>query len=268
MELTRRNFLAATIAAGFAAAAAVAVTSPVSLARAESAASEPAPASSEAPAVGSAAGSAAGSTAGVTSPAGTVEAAAELMDALQGTYVELFPTINRYPEIWERYTAEIVGDDQAKATVEMLQGSMASEMTPEEAVEYFAAHPDEFSFNCHFPEGVAAVVIEGKTVSGLDESGATVFSGEYEYLCYNPNLDFYVFKATDPAAEYAYFIPRSDNMADTYHLEFRLGNDLNEDFEFYTGECAYRMPAAISVDATEGQIDACIKLFVTENLSE
>ena len=190
------------------------------------------------------------------------------MDALQGTYVELFPAINQYPEIWEKYAAQIVGADQAEATVEMLQASMGSEMTSEDAVEYFVAHPDEFAFNCHFPAGVASIAVEGSTVGGLDESGATVFSGEYEYLCYNPNLDFCVFKATDSEAAYAYFIPRSDNMADTFHLEFRLGNDLNEDFEFYTGECAYRMPAAISVDASEEQIDACIELFVTENLSE
>ena len=81
------------------------------------------------------------------------------------------------------------------------------------------------------------------------------------------SADSYAFRTDDEdAGEYRFFLSRSDNPADTYHLEMRFGSDLSELFDFFTGAYAYTMPAAIPADADEELIDKCIELFVTENL--
>ena len=72
--------------------------------------------------------------------------------------------------------------------------------------------------------------------------------------------------ADENAGEYRYFVSRSDNPADTFHLEMRFGSDLNDLLDFFTGAYAYTMPAAILTDASDELIEQCIALFVTENL--
>lgn len=92
-------------------------------------------------------------------------------------------------------------------------------------------------------------------------------SHECEYPCYSSVVDFYVFRTADEnAGEYRYFVSRSDNPADTFHLEMRFGSDLNDLLDFFTGAYAYTMPAAILTDASDELIEQCIALFVTENL--
>ena len=60
----------------------------------------------------------------ITAPAGSEEAAAQLIDAIQGDYVELFPVLRQYPDIWHEQCAAIVGEDDADETAEMLQASV------------------------------------------------------------------------------------------------------------------------------------------------
>ena len=196
----------------------------------------------------------------ITAPAGSEEAAAQLIDAIQGDYVELLPVLRQYPDVWHEQCAAIVGEDDADDTAEMLQASIAGTLRGEEAAEAYEADPD-------FPDGITTMRFNGTTVSGTTQDGTEVFSHEYEYLCYSPVVDFYVFRTADEdAGEYRYFVSRSDNPVDTFHLEMRFGSDLNDLFDFFTGAYAYTMPAAIPADASDELIEQCIALFVTENL--
>lgn len=244
MELTRRSLvslLAAGTLAGIAGAAA-----PLSAHAEENALEE---------------------TGAITSPAGSEEAAAELLAAIQGDYVELFPVLRQYPDVWHEQCAAIVGEDGADATAEALQASMEGTLRGQEAVDAYAADQDSMAFDCCFPDGVATLTFDGATVTGTDETGQEVFSHEYEYWCYCPSMDFYAFRtAEEDAGEYRYFLSRSDNPADTYHLEMRFGADLNDLFDFFSGAYAYTMPAAIPADYTDELAEKCIELFVTENL--
>ena len=244
MELTRRSLVSLFAAAGLAGLAA-----PLA-ARAEEAAD------GQAEAEGA-----------ITAPAGSEEAAAQLVDAIQGDYVELFPVLRQYPDVWHEKCAAIVGEHGADDTAEMLQASMEGTITGEEAVEAYTADPDSVAFDCYFPDGIATFTFAGNQISGVDADGNEVFSHEYAYLCYCPSMDFYAFRTDDEdAGEYRFFLSRSDNPADTYHLEMRFGSDLSELVDFFTGAYAYTMPAAIPADADEELIDKCIELFVTENL--
>ena len=203
----------------------------------------------------------------ITAPAGSEEAAAQLIDAIQGDYVELFPVLRQYPDIWHEQCAAIVGEDDADDTAEMLQASMEGTLRGEEAARAYEADPDSMAFDCSFPDGIATLHFDGTTVTGTAQDGTEVFSHEYEYLCYSPVVDFYVFRTADEdAGEYRYFVSRSDNPTDTFHLEMRFGSDLNDLFDFFTGAYAYTMPAAIPADASNELIEQCIALFVTENL--
>ena len=194
----------------------------------------------------------------ITAPAGSIEAAAQLIDAIQGDYVELFPVLRQYPDIWHEQCAAIVGEDDADDTAEMLQASMEGTLRGEEAAQAYEANPDSMAFDCYFPDGIATLHFDGATVTGTAQDGAEVFSHEYEYLCYSPVVDFYVFRTADEdAGEYP---------ADTFHLEMRFGSDLNDLLDFFTGAYAYTMPAAIPADASDELIERCIALFVTENL--
>ena len=175
--------------------------------------------------------------------------------------------LHQYPDIWHEQCAAIVGEDDADDTAEMLQASMEGMLRGEEAAEAYEADPDSMAFDCYFPDGITTLHLDGTTVTGTAQDGTEVFSHEYEYLCYSPVVDFYVFRTADEdAGEYRYFVSRSDNPADTFHLELRFGSDLNDLFDFFTGAYAYTMPAAIPADASDELIEKCIALFVTENL--
>ena len=160
-----------------------------------------------------------------------------------------------------------MGEDDADETAEMLQASVEGTLRGEEAAEAYEADPDSMAFDCYFHDGIATLHFDGITVTGTAQDGAEVFSHEYEYLCYSPIVYFYVFRTADEnAGEYRYFVSRSDNPADTLHLEMRFGSDLNDLLDFFTGAYAYTMPAAILTDASDELIEQCIALFVTENL--
>ena len=151
----------------------------------------------------------------ITAPAGSEEAAAQLIDAIQGDYVELFPVLRQYPDIWHEQCAAIVGEDDADETAETLQASMEGTLRGEEAAEADETDPDSMAFDCSFPDGIATLHFDGATVTGIAQDGTEVFSHEYEYLCYSPIVDFYVFRTADEdAGEYRYFVSRSDNPAD------------------------------------------------------
>lgn len=204
----------------------------------------------------------------VTAAAGTPEAAAQLMEALDGTYVPLFPVFAQYMDVWVDQAASIVGDEEAEQTAEMLLGSCMGELTGPEAVEAYASDPESAVFNCDFPEGVATLAFDGGTAGGYDADGGEVFSHAYEYLCYAPAVDFYVFQTADEdAGEFRYFVSRSDTTEGTYHIEFRFGSDLDDLLSYYDGAYAYWLGAGIAADYTDELAAADIELFVSENLA-
>lgn len=204
----------------------------------------------------------------VVAAPGTPEAAGQLMEALNGTYVELFPVLNQFPEYWEEVAASIVGEADAKETAEMLMGACAGEIYGPDAVEAYEADPESAVFDCYFPEGIEKLTFEDGAIRGVDSNGNAVFEHGYEFLCYAPSLDFYVFQTGDEdAGEYRYFVSRSDTTQGTYHLEFRFGSDIDALLDLYAGAYAYWMPAAIDENWDEDLAKKGIELFVTENLA-
>lgn len=209
-----------------------------------------------------------GSAAATEPVAGTPEAAQELLAALDGTYIELFPVYEQYADYWEEVAASIVGEDDAPATAEMLMASCMGELSGQEAIDAYTADPDATVFDCFFPEGVETITVADGVISGADESGAEVFSHAYTYLCYAPEFDFYVYQTADEdAGEYRYFVSRSDTTEGTYHLEFRFGSDLDDLLSLYTGAYAYWLAAAIDENYDDELAKKGIELFVTENLA-
>lgn len=199
--------------------------------------------------------------------AGSPEAAQELIAALDGTYIELFPVLTQYADYWEEVAATIVGEEDAPATAEKLMDSCMGELHGQEAIDAYTADPDATVFDCFFPDGVKTFTVAGDTISGADEDGAEVFSHAYTYLCYAPEFEFYVFQTADEdAGEYRYFVTRPDTTKDTYHLEFRFGSDLDDLLSFYTGAYAYWLGAAIDEGYDDELAKKAIELFVTENL--
>lgn len=67
------------------------------------------------------------------------------------TYDNLFEVIldEDCYDYWYEYCAEAVGEEEAEATVEMLQGFISSDLYGEEAVEAYA-DADSFSFDCWY----------------------------------------------------------------------------------------------------------------------
>ena len=57
-------------------------------------------------------------------------------------------------------------------------------------------------------------------------------------------------------------------MDTTWHIEFRYGSDLDALGQYDAGDYAYWLAAGISTDYTQEDIENCIQLFCTENLSE
>ena len=107
----------------------------------------------------------------ITAPAGSEEAASQLIDAIQGDYVELFPVLRQYPDIWHEQCAAIVGEDDADETAEMLQTSVEGTLRGEEAAEAYEADPDSMAFDCYFPDGIATLHFDGATVTGTAQDG-------------------------------------------------------------------------------------------------
>ena len=110
---------------------------------------------------------------------------------------------------------------------------------------------------------------DGSTFSGTDAEGNEVFQHEYTYAGTEEAMGMYVFESADAdAGEFTYFCFAPDTPADTYHIEFRYGSDLDALGGFDTGTYAYWMAAGIPVDFDQTMVENCIALFCTENLAE
>lgn len=197
------------------------------------------------------------------------------------TYVSLFDTIisDQWTPVWQDYVAAIVGEDAAAAMTAGLQSAITSDLYGETAVTAFA--DGGYAFDCDFIHGAESITFKDDTVTILKTDGASE-THTYEYLGqYNVGegetmmyqgmeismaFPVDVYRSVDEAGEFNYFLLREDTMAETYHIEFRYGRDLEELQGYLVGPYAYWLAAGIDKNADEDTTRNVIALFCLENM--
>ena len=196
----------------------------------------------------------------------------DLMDALAGSYDELFTVIcaPEYDEIWMERCIEYAGAENAQAAFDMLHASCTGTIYGQDAVDAYADDPTSAVFDCYFTGGVAQFHFDGHRISGTDAEGNEVFSHEYSYVETLPGvIACHVYRTEDAdAGEFTYFLLSDDSPASTYHLEFRYGDDLDALAKYDSGKYAYWLAAGIPAERDEQLIWNVIDLFCAENISE
>lgn len=205
-------------------------------------------------------------------------AAGDILGELAGTYTELFPVIGseENKSIWlEDLSAYTTDADEQEMYYDMLVGSCTKEIYGQDAIDAYAANPDDSGFDCYFLAEMVEMTIDGNTISGTDKDGNELFSHTYHYVQDQPILYMgeelgayhHLYESDDPdSGDFTYFVFADDTPASTYHLEFRYGAN-SEDLSNYTeGEYAYWNAAAFSKDYDEQMLQDCIQLFVDENV--
>lgn len=197
------------------------------------------------------------------------EAAEQLLTYLKGTYQELWPVIlaDEYNQLWLDDSAAIVGDDNAEAAVEKMSSMVTGTVTGEEAVETYK--DGNMAYDCDFLQDVDQFTFDGTTISGSDKDGKELFKHTYHYEGMEETRGLYIYESDDAdSGEFTYFCIAPDTMDTTWHIEFRYGSDLDALGQYDAGDYAYWLAAGISTDYTQEDIENCIQLFCTENLSE
>ena len=202
----------------------------------------------------------------------TVSQSAEgdYLAGISGTYVELFPELSKaeYRSMWIDATTPLVGAENAEAATDMLLAMCMAEPYGPEATEKYTADPDSMAFNCYFLGGVAKFVMDGDTITGLDEQGQQVFSHTYKLLDQENENGFIFYESEDAdSGEFTYFAFSPDTMETTYHLEFRYAESLDDLQSWFEGSYAYWNAAGIAENYDEATMKNVIELFATENLS-
>ena len=195
--------------------------------------------------------------------------AEQLLLDLEGTYQELWPVVlaDEYHQVWLDASAELVGEENAEAAVEMMTSMVTGTITGEEAVE--AYKDGNMAYCCDFLQDVEQFTFDGTTISGVDASGNELFSHSYHYVGMEEIRGLYVYESNDAdSGEFTYFCMAPDTMETTQHIEFRYGSDLDALGQYDAGDYAYWLASGISVDHTEEDVKNSIILFCTENLSE
>ena len=197
------------------------------------------------------------------------------------TYVSLFDVItsDQWTPVWQDYIGAVVGEDAAADLTVGLQGSITSELYGEPAVTAFA--DGGYAFNCDFINGAQRITFRDDTVTIQKTDGGSethtyeylgqYYVGETETMLYQGSeismaFSVDVYKSTDEAGEFNFFFLREDTMAETYHIEFRYGRDLEELQGYLVGPYAYWLAAGIDEAADEETINRVIALFCLENM--
>ena len=197
------------------------------------------------------------------------------------TYVSLFDVIisDQWTPVWEDYVAAIIGEDSAADMTVKLQSAITSDLYGEAAVAAFA--DGGYAFDCDFINGAQSITFKDDTATILKTDG-TSETHTYEYLGqYNVGdgetmlyqgmeismaFPVDVYKSTDEAGEFTYFLLREDTMEETYHIEFRYGRELEDLQGYLVGPYAYWLAAGIDESADEDTIYRVIALFCLENM--
>lgn len=190
---------------------------------------------------------------------------------LQGTYDELFTVIcaPEYDDVWLAACAEYGDEENAEAYAQMLKAACVGTLYGQDAIDAYG-DGEEAVFDCFFINGVAQFVVEGNQISGLDANGETVFSHSYSYVDeLESMMTFSVYQSDDEdSGEFTYFLFAGDTPDETYHIEFRYGDDLEALGQLMEGKYAYWLAAGIRVETLERDAEASIRLFCEENLAE
>ena len=179
----------------------------------------------------------------VSSAAVGVESVAEeselspeaLLDQVSGTYDELFTVIcdEQYDDLWLEDCRNLVGDEMAELSAEVLKAACTGTIYGEEAME---AYGDKYEY------------VKDLSIGGM--------------------LDGYLYETADEdAGEFRYFFLLPDTPDTTYHIEFRYGSDEAALTEYAEGPYAYWLAAGIPADCDQEMIENVIGLFCEENLS-
>lgn len=201
-------------------------------------------------------------------------AAEQLLQDVRGTYDALFPVITatEYDQVWLDACAEVVGDEAAPEVAEMLKAACNGTIYGQEAVDAFGDGSNGAQFDCLFINGVSQLVFDGSTISGLDETGETVFSHEYTYVepaSIAGMMNGYLYRTEDEdAGEFEYFFLLPDTPGTTFHTELRYGSDPEAMTLYNEGPYAYWLAAGILADRDEQMVLDVINLFCSENLAE
>ena len=201
-------------------------------------------------------------------------AAEKLLEDVSGTYDALFPVITSpdYNQIWLDSCAAVLGDEAAPAAVEALKAACNGTIYGQDAIDAYGDGSNGAQFDCLFINGPAQIVFEGKKISGLDETGATVFSHEYSFVepaSIAGMMNGYLYRTEDAdAGEFEYFFLLPDTPDTTFHTEFRYGSDPEALMLYNDGPYAYWLAAGIPADRDEQMVQNVIELFCTENLTE
>ncbi len=204
----------------------------------------------------------------------TPAAAEKLLEDVRGTYDALFPVITspEYDQIWLDSCAAVLGDEAAPAAAEELKSACNGTIYGQEAVDAYGDGSNGAQFDCLFINGPAQIVFEGRKISGLDESGAIVFSHEYSFVepaSIAGMMNGYLYRTEDAdAGEFEYFFLLPDTPGTTFHIEFRYGSDPEALMLYNDGPYAYWLAAGIPADRDEQMVRNVIDLFCTENLAE
>ena len=205
---------------------------------------------------------------------GTAAAAEKLLEDVSGTYDALFPVITSpdYDQIWLDSCAAVLGDEAAPAAAEALKAACNGTIYGQEAIDAYGDGSNGAQFDCLFINGPAQIMFEGKKISGLDETGATVFSHEYSFVepaSIAGMMNGYLYRTEDAnAGEFEYFFLLPDTPDTTFHTEFRYGSDPEALMLYNDGPYAYWLAAGILADRDEQMVRNVIDLFCTENLAE
>ena len=200
--------------------------------------------------------------------------AEKLLEDVSGTYDALFPVITSpdYNQIWLDSCAAVLGDEAAPAAAEALKAACNGTIYGQEAIDAYGDGSNGAQFDCLFINGPAQIVFEGKKISGLDETGATVFSHEYSFVepaSIAGMMNGYLYRTEDAdAGEFEYFFLLPDTPDTTFHTEFRYGSDPEALMLYNDGPYAYWLAAGIPADRDEQMVQNVIDLFCTENLAE
>ena len=193
------------------------------------------------------------------------------LSRIQGTFVELFPVLSeeQYHDAWLNAVAPLVGEEAAEDTVAALLSMCTGDLYGQEAIDAYAANPESMRFNCSYLGGVAKMTVEGSVISGVDADGSEIFRHEYVPMDVENENGFLFYQTVDAnAGQFTYFAFSPDTMADTWHLEFRYAEDLNDLQSWFEGSYAYWNAAAIAENYDLETMKNVIALFAAENLSD
>lgn len=192
----------------------------------------------------------------------------DFLESLGGTYVELFsPKACLSPELsslWHDEAAKYVGEENADEAVRKLLGACQGTEVGEKAASAYE-RSGEFRFCCSFLAGVEKITFSGRSIRGTDCNGRVVFSHPYRFVEKDGEGSYIYESEDDNDDKFRFFWLRPDSPSETFHIEFRYGDDKEQLSQLMTGECAFWMASGVR-EGHKDEYKSSVILFLGENL--